>query len=78
MSDSINPIVIIGIIITLVVLFNFALIARYKNPAKSSDNKAIKSMLNTVRSPWKEEDAALNELANLIKTVQDSPEENDE
>ena len=78
MFDSINPIVIIGIIITLVILFNIALFVKYKNPSSGNENKAVKSMLNTVRSPWKKEDEALDELAKLIESVKNPPKENKE
>ena len=73
MFEAINPIVIIGVIITLVILFNIAMIFRYKNPDVRNDNQAMKSMLNTVRSPWKEEDESLDELSKLIESIEDHP-----
>jgi hypothetical protein len=75
MFEKLNPIVIIGVIITLIILFNIALIFRYKNPSGNNENKAIKSMLNTVKSPWKDEDESLNELARLIESIEDHPPE---
>lgn len=74
MFESINPIVIIVVIITLVILFNIAMIFRYRNPTPSNENKAVKSMLNTIKSPWRNEDEALNELARLIKDFEDDPQ----
>ena len=74
MFESINPIVIIIVIITIVIIFNIAMIFRYKNPTARNDNKAVKSMLNTIKSPWKDEDEALNELARLIKSVEETPQ----
>lgn len=50
------------------------MIFRYKNPTARNDNKAVKSMLNTIKSPWKDEDEALNELARLIKSVEETPQ----
>lgn len=76
MANSFNPIVIFVIIIAVVVLINVGLFTKLKQNTKNSKGSAMNSLINTVRSPWKDEDAALDELANLVRLARD--EENNE
>lgn len=78
MLRSINPIIIIVSILLIVVLFNLALFFRWKQRPHNNENQATTGLINSIRSPWKEEDHALEELAALIKTVQDEPPEDND
>ena len=74
MISSLNPIVIVALVLVLVVLFNLGLFAKIKQNTKTNNNSAMNSMLNTARSPWKAEDADLDELSALVKMVQGESE----
>ena len=78
MSNSLSPIIIIGLILLVVILFNFSLIARLKQNTKGNENPAMQSMLSSIRNPWKNEDAALDELAKLVSSSQDQSKEEEE
>ena len=71
MIDFAKILIIIGLVIAIVLLFNFALIARLKTKPKGNENNATQSMLNSIKSPWKEEVDALDELANLVRPTED-------
>ena len=72
MIGSINPLLIIGLILAFVILFNFSLIVRYRNRKKIESNKSLTGLIDTLKSPWKDEDADLDELAKLIRPKEDN------
>lgn len=68
MSNSIDPSIIIGIIIIIIIAFNIGLIAKFKQSRKSNNDTVYHLFLNNLRSPWQEEDAALDELSKLVES----------
>ena len=78
MGNSINPLIIIGIVLVIIILFNLGLIAKLKQSNKDSPGNFYQSFLNSVKSPWQEEDAALDELSKLVESNQETDSEHDE
>jgi len=68
MSNSIDPSIIIGIIIIIIIVLNIGLIAKFKQSGKSNKDNVYHLFLNNLRSPWQEEDAALDELSKLVES----------
>lgn len=68
MINSINPSIIIGIVLIIILLFNLGLIAKLKQGSKGNKSNVYQSFLDNLKSPWQEEDAALDELSKLVET----------
>ena len=77
MENSSSAIWIVGIILGLVLLFNFAAIFMAKNNQEKL-NKRYKNygkVLNNIRNPYKEEEKDFEKLASLVNKIR---EENDD
>ena len=68
MINSISPSIIIGIVLIIILLFNLGLIAKLKQGSKGNKSNVYQSFLDYLKSPWQEEDAALDELSKLVET----------
>lgn len=69
---SINPIVIIGVIISAVIAFNVFLFLRFKNRRPDSGSEILSSFINTAKNPWEKSDKELDELSKLVQQIKPS------
>jgi hypothetical protein len=65
--SSINPIIIIGVIISAVVAFNILLFLRFKNHGPDKGSEIFSSLINTAKNPWGKFDKELDELSELVR-----------
>lgn len=63
-----NPSIIIGLVLIIILLFNLGLIAKLKQSSKDNKGNVYQSFLDNIKSPWQEENAALDELSKLMES----------
>jgi hypothetical protein len=71
--------VILCLTIGLVIIINVGIIAVFRrNPgARAKSYKTIGKALKIARDPWEDENKQLDELSNLIESIQEKPEQNE-
>lgn len=68
--------VIIIILVVFIVTLNFSLVSalKKKNPRKNQMMEGFKNFNQSLKDPWKNEDAKLNELSQLTDQLKNSME----
>ena len=71
-----NALVIVGIALVLVILFNVGIYAslKGKNGNKPGTVDLFKNAFDKAKNPWEDEDNALKELSEIVSTLQKDPE----
>lgn len=61
------PIIVIGVTLFIVLLFNGLLILRIKSRQRNSDVELLESMIKSVKNPMKDSGKDYDELAQLLE-----------
>lgn len=76
MANS-NPVlfdIIIGVTVLLIVVMNISLFSWAKNRSKNQEKlDKTRTMIDTLRSPWKEEDQNFADLSQMVDSLPVSP-----
>lgn len=74
--SSINPIVIISVIISAVIVFNILIFLRFKNRPQNTGSETISSFIDTAKNPWRKEEKDLEELSKLLRQAEQANKDN--
>jgi hypothetical protein len=76
--DITNALVIVGIALVLVILFNVGIYAsiKGKDGNKPGTVDLLRNAFNKAKNPWEDEDTALKELSEIVAKLQNEPDGN--
>ena len=74
--DYSNALVVVGIALVLVILFNLGIYAslKGKDGNKTGTVDLLRNAFNRAKNPWEDEDKALKELSEIVSKLQKGPE----
>ena len=76
MYEPKDILIVVGLILVIVFLINAAILRAFRRGSGTRFNryKVYGKILTDVRNPWREEDKQLEELSNILKTINEEVE----